>query len=625
MSVFEEIILVRIGLDSGTKYYARSDVVGDHFYEGRVLGSEAVGREVSVLPRDIRIADIGITLDNTDQALSALAAAETFIQKDLTILMGEIGSGESNYEVRAKGKIYSAKYRQDKFEIRAADELYFNLDESLVGARVNPEYFSNLPEGFEEALVPLVIGDPGIRMTAPRIDKDNPVFALAQGRIPTPTVYADGVATTAFTMLRQSYGGQVVSVAQVTSGRDTIVIGDAFSNSIFDIRWEPNPRILIDPSLVVGGAAAYFGQLTLRRQSTGDSEIRFADDQTEAVGVPGPELITDWENFSKAIVIEAGGLSLELGGPNTDTWNQKDAAEPYQMNGSGGTDTLIDDFADAYSALSQAVRDATTLTLASSEPVEVVEWEGPGITDTELEGGSVITNPVRQVEKFLKLQGFDRDATEFSAAAAVAASKSLGGALVFTDAGETLRSALEQIAESYNASVFLAVDGAGIALPDPNAASPTIAAHLNPTNILSGGLNLANVDEVGSRIDYRYNFDPVKQEFLSADTDEDAGSRTALGREIKHNTDMPFVRTSAVAAEIIDDRLVLLEPGRLVGTIEVAPSLASSIDIGSVVSVTHFEGPGVNGLAANPFFVTGISLEAGADAVTLTLTVVDLP
>ena len=194
----------------------------------------------------------------------------------------------------------------------------------------------------------------------------------------------------------------------------------------------------------------------------------------------------------------------------------------------------------------------------------------PGITDTELEGGSVITNPVRQIEKLLKLQGFDRDATEISAAAAVAASKGLGGALVFTDAEETLRRALERIAESYNATVFLAADGAGIALPDPNASNPTIAAHLDPTNILQGGLQLANVEEVGSRIDYRYNFSPVAQEFLSADTEEDAASRTALGREIKHDTDMPFVRTSAVAAEIIDDRLVLLEPGRLVGTIRLS-------------------------------------------------------
>ena len=166
-------------------------------------------------------------------------------------------------------------------------------------------------------------------------------------------------------------------------------------------------------------------------------------------------------------------------------------------------------------ALSSSEKDATTTLTPERQPLFwgtcSYEWEGPGITDTELEGGSVITNPVRQIEKLLKLQGFDRDATEISAAAAVAASKGLGGALVFTDAEETLRRALERIAESYNATVFLAADGAGIALPDPNASNPTIAAHLDPTNILQGGLQLANVEEVGSRIDYRFNFSPVQR------------------------------------------------------------------------------------------------------------------
>ena len=163
-------ILVRIGLDSGTKYYARSDVIGDNFYEGRVVGVESISREISVLPRDIRISELVVSLDNTDQALSGLAASETFLQRDLTILMGVLGSGESNYEVRAKGKIYRAFFRQNVFEIRAADELYFNLDERLAGARINAEYFPDLPEGFEEALVPLVIGDPGLRLPATLID-----------------------------------------------------------------------------------------------------------------------------------------------------------------------------------------------------------------------------------------------------------------------------------------------------------------------------------------------------------------------------------------------------------------------------------------------------------------------
>ena len=64
MSVYEANILVRIGLDSGTKRYARSDVIGDQFYEGRVVGFEEISREISVLPRDIRISEIVVSLDN---------------------------------------------------------------------------------------------------------------------------------------------------------------------------------------------------------------------------------------------------------------------------------------------------------------------------------------------------------------------------------------------------------------------------------------------------------------------------------------------------------------------------------------------------------------------------------
>ena len=793
MSVYEANILVRIGLDSGTKRYARSDVIGDNFYEGRVVGFESISREISVLPRDIRISELVVSLDNTDQALSALAAAETFLQRDLTILMGVLGSGESSYEVRAKGRIFRTIFQQDVFEIRAGDELYFNLDEALAGARINPEYFPDLPEDSRESLVPLVIGDPVIRMPATLIDEAALRFVLAQGRIPSPTLHLidqNGVVselTSGVAFVRQSYGGRVLTLADVDAdnipaNRQVFDVGDSvgsidsprwrgvaaapfpigsvllpdpatplwFSEIVFftsigssagkvaisispnstgagtetgqDLtsEWESSPvavkivagslsltvagpdnsdlipentqEIMIGtPDTVTTGnliwsdlselidapfkddpnATLYLRLLWLWKASTfGDTRFRTA---TTATGIPtstGPEMSIQWEFAERAITLRAGSASLTLKGPDHPDNIDDDSTEPYDWkpDNPGEIDAfilafnalsaseqaattltlsdqvvpIIDDmesylwqpanmqevrnFAVAYDALSDADKAGTVLTFDDGVTLPYsIEWDGPGITDTELEGGSTITNPVRQIEKLLKLQGFDRDATEISAAAAVAASKSLGGALVFTDAEETLRRALERIAESYNATVFLAADGAGIALPDPNAASPTIAAHLDPTNILQGGLQLANVEEVGSRIDYRFNFSPAAQEFLNADTDEDAASRTALGREIKHDTDMPFVRTSAVAAEIIDDRLALLEPGRLVGTIQVVPSLASSIDIGSVVSVTHFEGPGATGLNAAHFFVTGISLEAGADAVILTLTVVDLP
>ena len=321
MSLYEEIILVRIGLDSGTKYYARSDVVGDHFYEGRVLGSEAIGREISVLPRDIRVSDIGVTLDNTDQALSALAMAETFIQKDLTILMGAVGSGESNYEVRAKGKIYSAKYRQDKFEIRAADEMYFQLDETLAGARVNPEYFPDLPEGSEEALVPLVIGDPGVRFPGHRIHDTDLLYVLAQGRIPTPTVYVDGAAVASPTIARQSYGGAVVTTFQADSGHSvTFTIGAPDLESSSRLAWFTSIQgqgHLFPPALLSSGGVGYLNTLDILASSGQRQQVLVDDDDIGSDGTR-VDLNNAWEiNTGAAITVRAGSLTLVFAGPST--------------------------------------------------------------------------------------------------------------------------------------------------------------------------------------------------------------------------------------------------------------------------------------------------------------------
>ena len=582
MSVFEEIILVRIGLDSGTKYYARSDVVGDNYYGGRVIGGEAIGREISVLPRDLRVSDIAIELDNADGAFSKLVMTDTFIQRDLTILMGAVGSGESNYTVRAKGKIYRTRFKQDVFEIRAADELYFQLDEALAGARVNPEYFPDLPEGFEEALVPLVIGDPGIRLPGHSIDGALR-YAIAQGRVPEPTaVYFQGESAS-FTTVRQSYGGAVLTLVDVQASIGTLygiettspdelwvidrsnppgsqLIGALTSGlgSPAGLAWDGTDLWCVDSgspdelwkiNRTSPGSSAKQGDLPsglgnpaglawdgtdlwcvdddgdelwkINRTSPGSSAKQgdlpsgltrptgLAWDGTDlwCVDDDGDEL---WKinRTSPGSSAKQGDLPSGLGTPNGLAW---DGTDLWCLDAGGDELWKINRTSPGSSALQGDLPSGIITPISMAwvpDPAEsAIEWEGPGITDTELEGGSVITNPVRQIEKLLKLQGFDRDATEITAAAAVAASKGLGGALVFTDAEETLRRALERIAESYNATVLPCRGRRRNRATRSQREQPTIAANLNPTNILSGGLQLANVEEVGSRIDYRYNFD----------------------------------------------------------------------------------------------------------------------
>ena len=79
--------------------------------------------------------------------------------------MGVLGSGRiqlRRFAPRGASSARSSSRTCSRSRSAPPTSCYFQLDEALAGARVNPEYFPDLPEGFEEALVPLVIGDPGI-------------------------------------------------------------------------------------------------------------------------------------------------------------------------------------------------------------------------------------------------------------------------------------------------------------------------------------------------------------------------------------------------------------------------------------------------------------------------------
>ena len=74
-------------------------------------------------------------------------------------------------------------------------------------------------------------------------------------------------------------------------------------------------------------------------------------------------MIPSWEEFASAIVIRAGSISVEIPGPNYLDNSLRDAIEPYRWVVSSEKRTEIDTFETNYFALSQAERDATTITL----------------------------------------------------------------------------------------------------------------------------------------------------------------------------------------------------------------------------------------------------------------------
>ena len=83
--------------------------------------------------------------------------------------------------------------------------------------------------------------------------------------------------------------------------------------------------ILIDPVFVVGGGTAYLRQV----QRTGTfPRIKTALTTTASGDDPGPELVSEWEVFENAILMQRNGVDdLELKGPGSPDNPFSDDAE----------------------------------------------------------------------------------------------------------------------------------------------------------------------------------------------------------------------------------------------------------------------------------------------------------
>ena len=96
-----------------------------------------------------------------------------------------------------------------------------------------------------------------------------------------------------------------------------------------DSPYQPDPGILIDPSLVSGGGTAYFRHY----HQLGTGNAQFYTDSSATGGSPigaGPDLTPAWEIADEAITFaEEGGSSLILKGPNHPDNTFSDPSESY--------------------------------------------------------------------------------------------------------------------------------------------------------------------------------------------------------------------------------------------------------------------------------------------------------
>ena len=129
------------------------------------------------------------------------------------------------------------------------------------------------------------------------------------------------------------------------------------------IRWGLDPRPQISADLLADiDDTGYFASLAL-----GDTIANFNVSAASDSGSDfGQDLLASWETFSSAILIEAGGLSLSIPGPDWQSSARRDSTEPYQWTLSSGVVNRKNAFVTAYKLLTDAQKNATTITLRNS-------------------------------------------------------------------------------------------------------------------------------------------------------------------------------------------------------------------------------------------------------------------
>ena len=185
----------------------------------------------------------------------------------------------------------------------------------------------------------------------------------------TPTAVGSGTIRIRAT---NSQGSDDWTVAYVTAAsaevgnQATFTIGDGGTGATLSWPILRNKSYgTIPAELMASGVAAQLRQLLVYSGGLVNLNIQPPDRIASAVPQSGHDLIQSVERFDPAIVIEAGGHKLELPGPDNPNNVFRDALEVYAFNVGNGHGQAA--FIQAYRALTQAQRNATTLTITDEQ------------------------------------------------------------------------------------------------------------------------------------------------------------------------------------------------------------------------------------------------------------------
>ena len=243
---------------------------------------------------------------------------------------------------------------------------------------------------------------------------------------------------------------------------------------------------------------------------------------------------------------------------------------------------------------------ATTITTIEFDS-DQRDGDRPNETEVTWDGGNATSNPSLAWKEVLEQQGFaagELDTSGFNDARDIFNIRNVTAGIAITDKSETLRTAAEKCAESFNMTTIAALDGkVSVTVPQPGATVPN-APLIDESQIVQASFEMVPSDELASSLEYEFSCHWVQDEFQDRVVLNDSAQQSKIGQDIRKSAEMFYTIHPSGAAAVAADKMFFTREERVVMTVLADPVLFKTINLGSDVRLTHYSGLGASGFSA---------------------------
>lgn len=242
----------------------------------------------------------------------------------------------------------------------------------------------------------------------------------------------------------------------------------------------------------------------------------------------------------------------------------------------------------------------------------LISYDATGMTDDNLETGTLITDPAEALQALLELRGVvvtaDFDATLVAAATTSYATTAITAGAILAESGDTYLDVIDRFSESYNLQFFRTRAGKFGMRFDNAAAGTSSIEYFDDQTILDDSLEVGPPEDSASTWEFEYAHDAARNQPTARNSFNDSAEQTALGRDVRIETETPYLRDINQALKVHEIKSFQARSGRHLTQVIVPPE--PTLELGEYVKLTHFAGPESDGLGyrAKMFQVIALGL-----------------